>query len=175
MPRRPSFSRLAVTGFFLLGLTLSGCAPTEPLDTRINASSSSSFMAWRSQIEPRLSAAQRTELVEALQELKLAAMIDAKDTVATGLDAQVRARIHDRPLREFFIDAWTARLKRLAPERDQLREALAHNGRLRTTNSASAEFLALRIERQTQQLATIETSWSLAQSRLAALGAPPAK
>jgi hypothetical protein len=129
---------------------------------------------WRGKIEPRLSAAERTELVEALQELKLAAMREAGNKPVSDLDARVRALIHDRPLREIYIEAGTSRLSRLAPERAELRRALAHNRQIGGSDSRSADFIAVRVERQTERLAAVEAEMTAAEIRLRELGAPVA-
>lgn len=156
----------------LLVMLLAGCAPADPLDTPVKSNTGSAFLMWRGKIEPRLSAAERTEFVEALQELKIAAMLEAGNTPATDLDARVRARIHGRPLREIYIAACSARLARFAPERAELRQALAHNRQIGGADSRSAEHIAVRVERQTERLAAIDAQMTAAEARLRELGAP---
>lgn len=163
---------MRVLVFVILAVLLAGCAPADPLDTRINSRTSGTFLMWRGKIEARLSPAERTELAAALQELKLAAMIEAGKSPASDLDARVRSRINGRPLRELYIEAATSRLIRLAPERAELRQALTHNHQIGGSDTRSAQHIALRIERQTDRLNTIETEMAAAEARLLALRAP---
>lgn len=156
---------------FLLAALLVGCAPTDPIDTKIKANTGASFLMWRGKIEPRLSPAERAELVETIQELKLAVMGEAGNTPVGDLDARVRTRIHGLTLREAYVEACRARLERLAPEREALETALAHNRHVEGANQISADYIAVRIERQTERIAAIIAETRNTEARLRELDA----
>ncbi len=156
----------------LLAFLLSGCAPADPLDTPVKSHTTGVFLMWRGKIEQRLTPAERAEFAEALREFKIAAMREAGTSAVTDFDARVRTRIDGLTLREIYIEACNARLARLRPEGEELRRALAHNHQIGGSDQRSADFIAVRIERQTERLAVIDAQLAAAEARLRELGAP---
>ncbi len=127
---------------------------------------------WRGKIEQRLSPAERAEFAEALRELKIAAMRETVGTPVYDFDARVRMSIDGLTIREIYIQACNARLLRLRPEGDELRRALAHNHQIGGSDQRSADFIAVRVERQTERLAVIDAQLAATEARLRELGAP---
>ena len=170
--RRLTFAILVTLAAFA-----AGCGPSDPLERKIAAESATAFSMWRSQANGFLTAAQCKEVDEAAKELKLAVMNNRETTGTDAVEEAMRAKIHDRTVREMLRAAYEAKIKRLEVDLKGLLIAAEQNSRLTTKagDTESSSYLSGFRERQMARLNSVQEELKAAQDKLAALGVPVTK
>lgn len=119
---------------------IAGCA-RDPLDRVVSVPTQSRFVSWRAGIATDSGAALRTQVEEALQEIRfsIAGAREARRLLegpveggVAEIDEAVRQRVDGKPLREVLRIGYEMRVSRLRAELAGLEDAINKNSQLVT-------------------------------------------
>jgi hypothetical protein len=158
----------------VLSLAAGGCAPRDPLDTRVSADTYTSFSIFMAKIGERLGPEGTKDLNEAVQEFRFRVMAEGKASGSDAVDEAMRQAIDGRTVGEVLRGGLGRELTRLEAERDQLRKSMAENALMRTRpgDHDSANYLTDLRQRQEVRLQAVSDGIARTRKKLAAL--PPA-
>jgi hypothetical protein len=135
-------------------LLAAGCAPNDPLDTRVEATDYVGMTMWRSDLGSRLDRAEEADLDQALQEIRYQVMAEGLSG-SEAVEAGLIEKIHGTSVRDILILGLRARLARIEREQMSIRLALPvsaaavrrRTGVERMEANARVEDQATRLER----------------------------
>ena len=176
MRRASTFSAVALL------LVTAGCAPGDPLDQRVSATTADRFATWRAHIMSDSGAETRRRVDEALQEIRLhvagerelkRAMGERVTSGTEPIDEAVRLRVNDRRLVEVLQLGYELRVRRLRQELAGLEDAMSKNAELvtRPGDLESKHHLEGLQERQRARVEKYRADIAAAEKELAPLAA----
>jgi hypothetical protein len=172
-------TRGAVLAACVIALT-GGCGPSDPWLQQVSAKSPTEFNIWQSRLAGKFSAADRTRIADALQEVRLQIMGERElrramdEPVISGseaIESALRERVHGRPLREVLQLGYEIRVRRLSRELAGLEDAMKRNAGLVTKpgDVESKHHLEGLRDRQAARVAKYREDLAAAEKALAPL------
>ena len=168
-PFHPRPRRLAL--LLAAAIALAGCQPSDPLARKVTAASPIDYATWRSSAAEKFPAATCRDFDDIVQEMKFNVMANQQASGSTGIDDATRAKLHGRTVREILTAGYQLKIARLESERAELATFITGNASMRTRpgDTASSDFLADKVKRQSRQLDTIVTQLNLTREKQARL------
>jgi hypothetical protein len=156
----------------LAGLFLAGCAPADPLDSKVDGSDPLAFALWQSKMTSRLTPAQVETMNKALQEMKFHIMSAEHVSGGEFVQSTLIEEVNGRTLREVERLGLTWELERAQAEWNVLDDSLIRNSLMTTRpgDHASVEYLSDLKARQVKRLHAAADEVALTKARLAATG-----
>ena len=138
----------------LIALSLAGCGPRDPLESKVDASTYTSFALWRSRLGERLSPGQVRDVDLAIQEIRFRIMAEGKASGSEAIDQAMMEAIHESTVRRVLQMGLGWGLKRSQEERATLETAMNQNALMRTRpgDTESSQYLVDLRERQASRL-----------------------
>ena len=159
-------------GLLALALVLAagGCAPADPLETRIPADSAISYAMWESDTLGRLTPEQMEDYRDALQEIRFRAMGLHGASGHEAVEASLRRTIDGMTLRQVILQGLGWKVARLDAQRAELAKSIALNARIRThpEDTASQNYLEEFHDRLVKQMNETIEAGDRARRRMAA-------
>ena len=163
-------------------LVMAGCAPSDPLEQKVSATTADRFATWRAHIMSDSGAETRRRVEEALQEIRLQVAGERElkramgERVTSGtdvIDEAVRERVNGRRLVEVLQLGYELRVRRLKEELAGLQDAMSKNAQLitRPGDLESKHHLEGLQERQRARVEKYRADVAAAEKELAPLAA----
>jgi hypothetical protein len=171
MPGRRSASFLLA----LAGFAVTACAPSDPLDVKVESTSQIDLDVWRSNSLSRLSPEQLADFNEAYQQIKFQLMAAGEANGSSAVESAALEKINGLTVRAVLEMGFASELERVKAEYALRTRAIEVNTQLRTRpgDAESLDFLAHLHERQLNELREEEREIVRIKKRLAAAGLPP--
>jgi hypothetical protein len=152
----------------LLACLVAGCRRTEPLDQPVSADSPQVFSSWKGDMRNRLSSQQWRDFDVATAEINFTIMTERRATGSAAIDEAMRSSVDGHTVREIVIMGYESKAARLRDERTTLEKNIQENARLRTrpNDTASADYLAMARQRQSERLAKVTAELAEAEDGL---------
>jgi hypothetical protein len=154
------------------GLLLAGCAPGDPLDTKVEASDALGLAMWQSRLASRLTPDQIETMNKALQEMRFHIMSAERTSGSEFIERTLVEETNGRTLREIERLGLGWELERAQAEWAALDDSLIKNSLMTTRpgDTDSADYLKSLHERQVARLHAAAAEVALTKARLAATG-----
>ena len=166
----PRIGLALLLGF--LAAVAGGCARDDARMEPVDARSPSAFMRWRTGAGKTIKVEEWKEFDAMLQELKLRVTAEKRASGTEAVEAAMRADIDGKLFRDVLLMGYEARLKRVVPERGEVKLALEENLR-RAMREKSGTTTAGDIERmrdrQDKRLKELDDEIEHARTQVAAL------
>lgn len=148
-----------------------GCSQKDWLQREVPAASSDELAAFRARLGQEKSADEIKPFDTALQELKLDAMNHGVAGVAAR-EAQMRAMVAGKPVRDVLVLGWEARQLRLENELKDMSGRLEHDSQLlnKPGGPGPTPFMTNLIKNEQDIVAQLKRDLAQAQARLAEWG-----
>lgn len=158
----------------LIGLSLGGCGPKDPLESKVEAGDYTDFTMWRSHAAGRLTPDQLGDFDHAVQAIKFRIMSTGQTTGSEAIDEAMRVLVDGKTVREVLRTGLGWELQLAEAERATLEDSLKKNALMTTRpgDTASANYLTDLHDRQVARFQAATGEVARIRSRLAASGLP---
>lgn len=165
-------SRWAVVLGGAAGILVSGCAPSDPLDTKVEAADALGLAMWQSRLASRMTPGQVETMNKALQEMRFHIMSAERTSGSEFIERALVDETNGRTLREIERMGLAWELERAQAEWAVLNDSLIKNSLMTTRpgDMDSADYLKSLHERQLARLHAAADEVALTKARLAATG-----
>ena len=172
--RGPAGALRAAFAALLVGLAVTACGPSDPLEAKVQARDYVTFSMWRSGAAGRLTPPQQADLDEAVQQIRFHVMASGAASGSAAVEEATLRMIDGRSVRHVLRQGLAWELERASAEKAALEDSMRQNALMRTRpgDTASAAYLADLADRQAARLGAANGQVDHARERLAAAGGP---
>lgn len=165
-------SRFAFLVLLVVGLIGAGCQKKDPRTEPVKSGSPSAFARWRTMASGEIKAEEWREFDALLQEIRLRVTAEKRASGSEAVEAVMRADIDGKTFREVLLMGYEARLKRVVPERGEVKMAMDENIRRamaeRSGTTTAGDIQRMR-ERQDKRLKELDAEIAHAREQAAGL------
>jgi hypothetical protein len=157
-----------------LACALSGCAPSDPLDTKVIANDELGLSMWKGDVARSLTLRQAADIDLALQEIRFHIMATGAASGSKAVEDAMLQSVDGQTLRHVLQEGLGWGLERSEAERSTLEAGMKTNALMRTRpgDTDSANYLADLRQRQVKRLKAATDDVNHDRESLAATGLP---